>query len=61
MFFPDFPYSAHELSAFSFSFETFSVSLKTGEIVHFEAPEPKVFRLWLRENGVRDISGKPLD
>ncbi|MBS1781767.1 MAG: hypothetical protein JSS78_01745 [Bacteroidetes bacterium] len=61
MFYPGFTYPAHELSAFSFSFEMFSVALKTGEIVHFDAPEPKEFRLWLRENGVRDISGKPLD
>ncbi len=54
--YPTFPYQASELSAFLFSIDTFIVSLKNGQIVHFIADDADGFKRWLYEKGVRDIN-----
>lgn len=53
--YPNFDHEAKELSAFSFSIDTFIISLKNGQIVHFIAYDVQHFKAWLIENGVRDI------
>ncbi|OSZ81932.1 hypothetical protein CAP35_01280 [Chitinophagaceae bacterium IBVUCB1] len=54
--YPAFPYHASELSAFLFSIDTFIVSLKNGQIIHFVADDADAFKQWLYEKGVRDIN-----
>jgi len=53
--YPKFEYKAVELSAFSFSIDTFIISLKNGGIVHFVAEDPQDFKAWLIKHDVRDI------
>lgn len=53
--YPKFDHEAKELSAFSFSIDTFIISLKNGQIVHFIADDVQQFKAWLTRNGVRDI------
>lgn len=53
--YPKFDHEAKELSAFSFSIDTFIISLKNGQIVHFIADDVQQFKAWLIKNGVRDI------
>lgn len=53
--YPKFDHEAKELSAFSFSIDTFIISLKNGQIVHFIADDVQQFKAWLTKNGVRDI------
>lgn len=53
--YPKFNHEAKELSAFSFSIDTFIISLKNGQIVHFIADDVQQFKAWLTKNGVRDI------
>jgi hypothetical protein len=53
--YPKFDHEAKELSAFSFSVDTFIISLKNGQIVHFIADDVQQFKAWLTKNGVRDI------
>ncbi len=53
--YPKFDHEADELSAFSFSIDTFIISLKNGQIVHFVAEDVQDFKAWLIKHGVRDI------
>lgn len=53
--YPGFSHVATELSAFSFSIDTFTISLKNGEIIHFIAHDVQHFKAWLSKHGVRDI------
>ncbi|MBN8670787.1 MAG: hypothetical protein J0L80_08880 [Chitinophagales bacterium] len=53
--YPKFDHEAKELSAFSFSVDTFIISLKNGQIVHFIADDVQQFKAWLTKNDVRDI------
>lgn len=54
IFYPDFEHSASELSAFSLCVDTFIISLKNGEIVHFTPAEVSHFQEWLSRFEVRD-------
>lgn len=54
-YFPDFPYSAEELSAFHLSLTSFVISLKSREIVRFTPKDTKAFLQWLLKHKVRDV------
>lgn len=53
--YPDFKYSAGELSKFLAATEFFTIMLKNGDIVHFTPKNVNEFRKWLLENKVQDI------
>lgn len=53
--YPGFNYKAVDLSAFSFSIDTFVISLKNGRIIHFVAEDINAFKKWLEKHGIRDI------
>ena len=50
-----FPHEAKELSAFTFSLDTFIISLKNGQVVKHMPDNVKAFRDWLMKNNVREI------
>lgn len=54
--YPGFNYKVTDLSAYSFSIDTFIISLKNGGIVHFIAEDANDFKIWLSQYGVRDIN-----
>jgi len=54
--FPGFNHRAEDLSAYGLSLEVFFISLTSGEIIRFVAPDPEVFKKWLNDNGVRNIA-----
>jgi hypothetical protein len=54
--FPDFPYRAIEVVRFIQSKELFTCMLSNGRVVHFCPDDVALFRRWLIENGVKDIS-----
>jgi len=56
--FPGFAHKASELSAYMFSIDTFVISLRSGEIISFVAPDPALFRQWLTAHGIRDITAQ---
>lgn len=51
-----FAYKAEELSAFTFSIDTFIISLKIGSIISHVPDDPNHFKEWLLTNKVRDIN-----
>ena len=55
LFYPQFAYTANELSAFIFSVDTFTILLKEGGIVNYTPDNAETFRQWLQENNIRDI------
>lgn len=56
--YPELQFPASELSAFAVTINYFIISLKNGEIVHFEPDDVQSFYDWLIVNGVRDIREK---
>lgn len=54
--FPDFPYRAVEVVRFIQSKELFTCMLRNGRVIHFCPGDVELFRCWLVENGVKDIS-----
>ena len=52
----DFPYAADELSAFTYSINTFIISLKNKQVVKYTSSDPAEFRTWLEENKVRNVN-----
>ncbi len=54
--YPAFAYKASELSAYSFIIDTFIISLKSGDIVHFVADDADDFKQWLYKQRIRDIN-----
>lgn len=55
-YYPEFDYSATELSAYAYSVGTFIISLKGGKMVHFSPEDAEAFKAWLTKHKVRDIS-----
>ncbi|SDW51381.1 hypothetical protein SAMN05444410_103165 [Hydrobacter penzbergensis] len=53
--YPDFEYTAGQLSKFLAATEFFTIMLKNGDIVHFTPKNVNEFRKWLLENKVQDI------
>lgn len=53
--YPGFEYKAGELSAFTFSVGIFIISLKNGNITHFEPKDTAAFEQWLLQHEIRDI------
>lgn len=53
--YPDFNYSAVELSAFTLTIDTFIISLKNGQLTHFIPKDAGAFCQWLLANHIRDI------
>lgn len=53
--FPDFSYTAAELSAYSFCIDVFTISLRSGSIIHFVPADAIAFEQWLRAHNVRNI------
>jgi hypothetical protein len=56
--YPKFAYTANELSAFTFSFDTFTILLKEGGVINYKPENVNKFRQWLIDNNVRDINEK---
>ncbi len=54
--YPEFDYSAEELSAYAFSVGTFIISLKGGKMTNFSPKDVESFKKWLTKHKVRDIS-----
>lgn len=54
--YPDFDYSAEELSAYTFSIGVFIISLKGGKMTNFSPADVEGFRRWLTKHKIRDIS-----
>lgn len=54
-YFPEFAYTATQLSAFSLTIDTFVISLRDGRIVHFSPKDITGFKTWLNKHKVRDI------
>lgn len=50
-----FSHEAKELSAFTFSLDTFIISLKNGKVVKHMPDNVKAFREWLEKNNVREV------
>lgn len=53
--FPEFNYRAAELSAYTFTIDTFIISLKNGQLTHFIPKDKEAFVAWLTKNRIRDI------
>lgn len=56
MFYPGFDYKGNELSAFTFAVDTFTISLKNGNIINYKPDNAEKFRQWLTKNNVRNIT-----
>ncbi|RDC55352.1 hypothetical protein DU508_17415 [Pedobacter chinensis] len=56
VFYPDFDYTASQLSAFSLCIDIFIISLKNGEIVKFKPNDIAHFKEWLNHFKVRDVA-----
>lgn len=54
--YPEFEYSAEELSAYTFSIGTFIISLKNGKVTNFSPVDVEGFNKWLTKHRVRNIS-----
>lgn len=54
--YPDFGYSAEELSAYTLSVGVFIISLKGGKMTNFSPTDVQGFKKWLTKHKVRDIS-----
>jgi hypothetical protein len=54
----NFVYTANELSAFTFSFDTFTILLKEDGVINYKPENPEKFRQWLIDNKVRDITDR---
>lgn len=54
--YPDFPYHAIEVVRFIQSKELFTCMLRNDRVIHFCPDDVESFRVWLVENGVKDIS-----
>lgn len=53
--YPSLQFTASELSAFTVSFDSFIISLKNGELIHFTPDNIENFHDWLTAHGVRDV------
>lgn len=53
--YPDFEFSASELSAFSAANDFFTLSLTNGSIIHFSPNNKDHFLTWLIAHKIRDI------
>ncbi|WP_134091130.1 hypothetical protein [Olivibacter sp. XZL3] len=53
--YPAFEFPASELSAFAVTIDFFSISLKSGKIIHFQPEDVQSFYDWLVAHGIRDI------
>lgn len=54
--FPAFTYTAQELSAFIFSFDTFIIGLKNKQVISFTPADVEAFRQWLLSHHIREIT-----
>jgi hypothetical protein len=54
----DFDHRPADISAFLYSRVTgvFSISLRTGQVIHFQPKDPASFHDWLKYWGIRDAS-----
>ena len=53
--FPDFAYTAGQLSKFLAASDFFTIMLKTGEIIHFTPKDVPAFQKWLEKNKIQNI------
>jgi hypothetical protein len=56
--YPGFGYLVSELSAFLQGMDSFSISLKNGDVTRFSPTNIGEFKKWLEENNIRDITKK---
>ncbi len=53
--YPDFEYTAAELSAYTVSIDVFIISLKNQQLIHFTPKDADAFEKWLVKHHIRDI------
>lgn len=53
--YPDFEYTAGELSKFLAASDFFTIMLKNGDIIHFAPKDVEAFQKWLEGNNIRSI------
>lgn len=54
--YPALEFPASELSAFAVTIDFFIISVKNGDIIHFQPENVEHFHDWLVNHGVRDIN-----
>jgi len=53
--YPALAFPASEISAFAVAIDYFILSLKNGEIIHFQPDDTQIFYDWLIAHNIRDI------
>ncbi|OJY97484.1 MAG: hypothetical protein DI535_21960 [Citrobacter freundii] len=53
--FPDFDYTAGQLSKFLAASDFFTIMLKNGDIIHFTPKDVPAFKKWLEKNKISNI------
>lgn len=53
--YPDFEYTAGELSKFLAASDFFTIMLKNGDIIHFTPKDVTAFQKWLEKNNIPSI------
>lgn len=56
--YPGFTYPGNELSAYTFTVDTFIISLKNGNVINHKPDDADKFRLWLADNKIRNIADR---
>ncbi|MGJ1412744.1 hypothetical protein ACR78Z_24015 [Sphingobacterium thalpophilum] len=54
-YYPELPYPAAELSAYSLAVGVFVILLKSNEIIRFEPKEVESFKKWLENYRIRNV------
>lgn len=53
--YPDFDYTAGQLSKFLAASDFFTIMLKNGDIIHFTPKDVPAFKQWLEKNKIANI------
>lgn len=53
--YPDFEYTAGQLSKFLAASDFFTIMLKNGDIIHFTPKDVDAFQKWLEKNNIPSI------
>jgi len=53
--YPDFDYTAEQLSKYLSASDLYTIMLKNGEIIHFTPKDSAAFEKWLEQNNIPNI------